>query len=193
MKKKEKESGSKLLIDVEGEDILHVCPNIAIDIGLHKTIILRRMYDLSNDPNSVVDNWLLVITGFGWKKEFPFWANSTIKSLFKRLKDDGLIISRKMTQLEIVERLKRKSPQKLNTDFKWYHKCVWCMGETYAIHRHHYPLREKDGGNQIVKICTNCHYEYHALRKATVYSLSKDCLNWFNVNCKKCGGCIQYD
>lgn len=39
--------------------------------------------------------------------------------------------------------------------------CEWCGTKTNAIHYHHYPIPRKNGGTELVKICPNCHYEYH--------------------------------
>lgn len=42
-------------------------------------------------------------------------------------------------------------------------KCEWCKIKTITTHNHHFPLQQKDGGKDIVKICPNCHQEYHSL------------------------------
>lgn len=39
--------------------------------------------------------------------------------------------------------------------------CEWCNVNTVVLHDHHYPIYKKDGGKQIVKICPNCHHEFH--------------------------------
>ena len=43
--------------------------------------------------------------------------------------------------------------------------CEWCGTKTYAIQKHHYPISQKDGGEQTVNICPNCHFEYHLITK----------------------------
>lgn len=42
-------------------------------------------------------------------------------------------------------------------------KCEWCKIKTVTTHNHHFPIHQKDGGKDIVKICPNCHQEYHSL------------------------------
>jgi hypothetical protein len=44
-------------------------------------------------------------------------------------------------------------------------KCEWCGEECYILHEHHYPIPERLGGTQTVRICPNCHYTYHLLCK----------------------------
>lgn len=43
--------------------------------------------------------------------------------------------------------------------------CEWCKTKTNAIQEHHYPIPKSKGGKEIVKICPNCHYEYHLIYK----------------------------
>ena len=47
-------------------------------------------------------------------------------------------------------------------------KCEWCGNTSFAIQEHHYPIPKHKGGKQTVKICPNCHYEYHAILKNEV-------------------------
>lgn len=39
--------------------------------------------------------------------------------------------------------------------------CEWCGIKTYIIHEHHYPIPKKDGGEETVDICPNCHSAFH--------------------------------
>lgn len=41
--------------------------------------------------------------------------------------------------------------------------CEWCGYKTIALQSHHYPIPKHKGGTRTVKICPNCHYEFHAL------------------------------
>lgn len=43
--------------------------------------------------------------------------------------------------------------------------CEWCQEKTNAIQEHHYPIPRCKGGKEIVKICPNCHFEYHQIFK----------------------------
>ena len=41
--------------------------------------------------------------------------------------------------------------------------CQWCGVRTFALQDHHYPIPRSKGGIETVRICPNCHYEYHLL------------------------------
>lgn len=43
-----------------------------------------------------------------------------------------------------------------------FQKCSWCKIKTTILHKHHYPIPKRKGGNQIIKICPNCHSEFHS-------------------------------
>lgn len=44
-------------------------------------------------------------------------------------------------------------------------KCEWCGIKTNAIQEHHFPITKANGGKNIVRICPNCHSEFHKLYK----------------------------
>lgn len=44
-------------------------------------------------------------------------------------------------------------------------KCSWCGCHTSTLHEHHFPIPKRDGGTEIVKICPNCHSEFHTLEQ----------------------------
>ena len=43
--------------------------------------------------------------------------------------------------------------------------CEWCGYKTNAIQEHHFPIPKCKGGKEVVKICPNCHFEYHRIMK----------------------------
>lgn len=53
-------------------------------------------------------------------------------------------------------------------------QCEWCKSQVATIQEHHYPIRKKDGGENIVKICPNCHYGFHALSDRNEFIRIKD-------------------
>ena len=57
--------------------------------------------------------------------------------------------------------IKTKSNNKSNPKFK----CEWCGCGCNVINEHHYPIPKSKGGTDIVKICPNCHSEFHSLYK----------------------------
>lgn len=65
---------------------------------------------------------------------------------------------------------------KNNFNFRFDSNCGWCEVQCYVLEDHHYPIRKKDGGQKIVKICSNCHKNFHALTdyKIFIEVLNKD-------------------
>lgn len=41
--------------------------------------------------------------------------------------------------------------------------CEWCGKQSYILQKHHYPIPHYLGGTDVVHICPNCHYTYHAV------------------------------
>jgi hypothetical protein len=41
--------------------------------------------------------------------------------------------------------------------------CEWCKIKTFLLEKHHFPIRKKDGGDDIINICPNCHRSFHYL------------------------------
>jgi hypothetical protein len=42
-----------------------------------------------------------------------------------------------------------------------YNSGCYACGFNRYIHRHHYPVRQKDGGTQTIPLCQDCHSEFH--------------------------------
>lgn len=73
-----------------------------------------------------------------------------------------------MTGAEVVSLLSQKTPQHVGSG----KKCNWCKGTTHILQQHHYPVPRKDGGDKVVSICPNCHYEFHYLIRENFYQLT---------------------
>jgi hypothetical protein len=41
--------------------------------------------------------------------------------------------------------------------------CNWCKTRTTILHDHYYLLPQKKGGEETIKICSNCHAEFHKI------------------------------
>jgi transposase-like protein len=39
--------------------------------------------------------------------------------------------------------------------------CLFCGYQKTYLDEHHYPLRKKDGGVKTIRLCANCHREFH--------------------------------
>ena len=74
------------------------------------------------------------------------------------MKNNGYIEAETLTPEKAKEMvLKNKSNPKF--------KCEWCGCGCDVINEHHYPIPKSMGGTKIVRICPNCHYEFHSLYK----------------------------
>ena len=88
------------------------------------------------------------------------------------LKENGLLIRNTNLPYSIKDILSNKSPQSgIGVE-----SCEWCKCKTIILHEHHFPIPKKDGGNETVKICPNCHYEFHYLMDYE-YKLTDEILN----------------
>ncbi|MBR5544878.1 MAG: phage protein [Clostridia bacterium] len=61
--------------------------------------------------------------------------------------------------------------------------CEWCGCKTTVLHSHHHPIPKRDGGTEVVKICSNCHHEFH-IREGQMSDSSP--------NKKECEEIIEY-
>jgi len=156
-------------------NMLYVYPSLAMNIGFNEALIAHRLYRLMPDANT---KWVMLTTN-QWEKEFPFWSRSTVQRTFQSLENWGIVISRKLTKNEIVSMLQAKTPQQLNTDLDFY-TCEWCNGETFILNEHHYPIPKENDGTETVKICPNCHCEFHGLETLILYSLDQKMINDFD-------------
>ena len=93
------------------------------------------------------------------KKIFHQVSNKTIIRMKKHLEELGYIkvVYDPKQAKELVLQNKNKGET-----------CEWCGTKTNVIHYHHYPIPKKDGGTEIVKICPNCHCEYHSIINRSV-------------------------
>ncbi len=85
----------KLLYD---EPPLTVLPSLAVVVGLEEAIVLQQIhYWVRRKQESGQDYkkgryW--VYNSYGeWQKQFPFWSETTVRRIIKRLKDSGLLLA----------------------------------------------------------------------------------------------------
>ena len=78
------------------EQPIVVLPSIAKAIGFNEAIVLQRLHELLNKPDTMVEqegyNWVRS-TYEQWREHFPFLSIITIKRIFYRLEKAGLIIT----------------------------------------------------------------------------------------------------
>lgn len=83
-------------------------------------------------------------------------SEATLKKHIRFLINNNYIRIEKDKNMELI--LRNKNLHGLGYGTK---KCEWCGIRTNLIHLHHYPIQKCDGGKKVVKICANCHGEYH--------------------------------
>ena len=82
---------SSLLID---EYPLLVLPSLAEEIGLNEAIVLQQIHFWLSKEKNFIDGRYWVFNSYeDWSKQFPFWSVSTIRRIFGKLEESGLVIS----------------------------------------------------------------------------------------------------
>ena len=90
---------SKLLID---EPPLQVLPTLAKVIGLNEAIILQQVHYWLNENGKTYEGKKWIYNTYAdWRKQFPFWSESTIKRTIKRLEEQGLLISGNFNRMKL--------------------------------------------------------------------------------------------
>ena len=83
-------------------------------------------------------------------------SNSSIAKIKNRLAQKGLI-----KYITSPEQAKQEVLNLLDNG----NVCEWCRRKTYVLHEHHFPTPKSKGGTKTVKICPNCHANYHYIFK----------------------------
>jgi DnaD/phage-associated family protein len=82
---------SKLLIN---EPPLMVLPSLAVAIGLNEAIVLQQLHYWLQTTKHHHDGLPWVYnTAEGWKENFPFWSEPTIRRIFTTLRDKGVVLT----------------------------------------------------------------------------------------------------
>jgi DnaD/phage-associated family protein len=81
---------TRLLLD---EEPLVILPSLAASVGLNESIFLQQLhYWLERSPHEYEGYKWVYNTYEGWKEQFPFWSESTIRRIITKLEKQGLII-----------------------------------------------------------------------------------------------------
>lgn len=76
------------------ENFIAVYPSLAKEIGLNEAIILQQIHYWIRDSKKIVDGQRWTYNSIrAWQKQLPFFSQSTIKRIFKKLEEEGLIVS----------------------------------------------------------------------------------------------------
>lgn len=82
---------SKLLIH---DYPIQVSPKLAVAIGLNEAIMVQQMHYWLDRSSHYIENRKWIYNTYeGWRKQLPFWSESTIKRTITTLKKKGVIIT----------------------------------------------------------------------------------------------------
>ncbi|MFZ4170923.1 hypothetical protein ACEV60_20025 [Enterobacter ludwigii] len=82
---------SRLLIN---ENPLQVLPTLACAIGLNEAVVLQQMHYWMNSSQHFYDGRRWVYNSVpSWRKQFPFWSESTVKRALLSLEKQGMVTS----------------------------------------------------------------------------------------------------
>lgn len=139
---------SKLL----SEQPIQVSRSLAKELGLKESIIYS--FVVSNDRLTLLQD----ITS-----ELRFMDKKTIER-----KLDFLIAAKHLNKITLSPEEKKTYLQQYKTSNKDIGRaeCEWCKSTTLTLHEHHYPIPKNEGGKEVVRICPNCHYEFHSMNFA---------------------------
>ncbi|WP_053366318.1 conserved phage C-terminal domain-containing protein [Bacillus sp. FJAT-27245] len=90
---------SSLLIN---DCAMMVSPSLAAKIGLNEAIVLRQLHYLLEKNQHMIEGRSWIYNTYSdWQKQFPFWSESTIKRIFKSLKDLGYVVTGNFNKYKI--------------------------------------------------------------------------------------------
>lgn len=102
--------------------------------------------------------------------------------MLRSLRSKKLIDRKTISQKQIVKAIKTRTlPKGIFMGLKSGLKtCDWCGNKVFILHEHHYPVNKIKGGGDTIKICPNCHCEYHYLEATILYDLKKEDRQFFD-------------
>ena len=124
------------------KNTLQVDIGLAEQIGLHNSVVYTEIKKAKKENN--IDLFNKQDLAYVQKRYLPFFSIKTIQRSLSFLLDKEIVLK-----------------SKHNCKFK----CEWCGCGCNVINEHHYPIPKSMGGTKIVRICPNCHYEFHSLYK----------------------------
>jgi len=103
------------------------------------------------------------------------------KHLTQLHQDEWLTVDSRSAQ-EIKSLLCTKTPQVFELGSL---QCEWCKCSTIGLQEHHYPVPKSASGTATVKICANCHFEFHQLISVPQYKPSQKLTDFFEMSLEK--------
>lgn len=108
-------------------------------------------------------------------------SDRTVDRIFVGLVKAEILDQHKPTIYEIRGIIRAKRPQSSSNSI-FDKVCSWCGANTAILHGHHFPIPQCDGGEKIVNICPNCHYEFHTMENSKFYSATEKFLGYMQAN-----------
>ena len=87
--------------------------------------------------------------------EISFLSPTTIERCVKKLIELGYIEKKAVQSPHYIKESLINYPR----DNKYV--CEWCRKPSITLQDHHFPIPKSKGGEEVVRICPNCHYGYH--------------------------------
>jgi len=166
-------------------DYLKYCASIGLNQFLFRAVMKRCGKHASAGTNKIIMLNMLEVLSIRDVSQLPIGfsynnlgrmlsvssktSRNTVQSLIKK----GDFVEIKMTDVEAATFLTNNIASSDAME-----PCEWCKTETLAIEQHHYPIRKRDGGNDLVSICASCHRTFHLLTDFGVYRPSQKFFKW---------------
>lgn len=81
-------------------------------------------------------------------------SSKTVSAHIKKLIKFGYLQNISHTQEEIKKELEKIEKKEI---------CEWCYETVFYLEEHHYPIPKRKNGTEVVRICPNCHRNFHRL------------------------------
>jgi hypothetical protein len=178
-----------LVSKLRPDEVIFVCPDWLREIkktnrsAAEMSVLLAQMVnafwikDKTNHPTGVKKEWqthVFVINNDlinKWCDVLKF-SHPMIRDYLKGLAIAGFLKEMPLLSGEEVKAiLCGKTPQRIAAYLT--HQCEWCGCFTGYLHNHHYPIPRKQGGEETVSICPNCHSEFHYLVRLSRYKITQ--------------------
>lgn len=132
----------------------------------------------SNTPDNISPNDLPTLKGRPDGQFILYVPYSLIKRVSPK---DAILISSAIAGLPIsaiftksqISSTRRKygivlTPEEIRnivSNRQGINECAWCRNKCFVLHKHHFPIPKRLGGDKIIKICSTCHSDYHWLKE----------------------------
>lgn len=142
-------------------DILYADKNLAKELGLNTAVVFAALQKYNEVEKDACEEQNAFDIKYIQERYLPFFSIDTIKRTIEKLKQQGYLNKKKISAEEIKEIVinGKKNPK---------YVCEWCGCGCNVLNEHHYPIPKSKGGKKIVKICPNCHYEFHSINKSQI-------------------------